>query len=140
MGKKKGCGLCFLDTLDCREIYWIADTCLALFKRKITHPKQLRIFIDFGGFQVLRAVWYMCLNTYFQFLNTCFQFLNNITHIFTHFLTHTYLQKIQTTLLEQHYQTSPNFSNNLSSVLSSVLWKRSIFQVRLILMCIKIPP
>ena len=99
-GKKRGAACVSLDTLDYRETHWIADTCLAFLKKKIIHPEQLRIFIDFGGFQVLRAVWYMCLNTYFQFVNTCFQFLNNITHIFTHFLTHTYLQKIQTTLLK----------------------------------------
>ena len=37
-------------------------------------------------------------------LYTCFQFLNNITHIFTH----AYFQKIQTTLLEQCYQTATN--------------------------------
>ena len=38
-------------------------------------------------------------------LNNIFQFLNNITRISTHFFTHTYFQEIQTTLLEQHYQT-----------------------------------
>ena len=38
-------------------------------------------------------------------LNNSFQFLNNITRISTHFFTHTYFQKIQTTLLEQYYQT-----------------------------------
>ena len=31
----------------------------------------------------LEPVWYMCLNT-------CFQFLNNITRIFIYFFTHTY--------------------------------------------------
>ena len=41
----------------------------------------------------LEPVWYMCLNT-------CFQFLNNITRIFIHFFTHTYFQKIQITLLK----------------------------------------
>ena len=42
------------------------------------------------------AVWYGSLS------NT-FQFLNNIARIFMHFFTHTYFQKIQTTLLEQRY-------------------------------------
>ena len=46
------------------------------------------------------AVWYMCLNT-------CFQFLNNITCIFTYFFTYTYFQKIQTKLLKQYYQIAP---------------------------------
>ena len=32
-------------------------------------------------------------------LNYSFQCLNNIIHIFTHFFTHTYFQKIQTALL-----------------------------------------
>ena len=41
----------------------------------------------------LGLIWYMCLNT-------CFQFLNNITHVSTYFFTNTYFQKIQTTLLE----------------------------------------
>ena len=46
-----------------------------------------------------------CLIMYFE---QQFQCLNNITRIFTHFFTHTYFQKIQTTLLEQHYQTAPH--------------------------------
>ena len=40
------------------------------------------------------AVWY-------DILSNNFQFLNNITRISTHFFTHTYFLKIQTTLLEQ---------------------------------------
>ena len=48
----------------------------------------------------LGSVWYMQLNN-------SFQFLNNITCIYTHFFIHTYLQKIQTMLLEQHYQMGP---------------------------------
>ena len=40
----------------------------------------------------------------YHFLNNGFQCLNNITLIFIHFFTHIYFQKIQTTLLEQHYQ------------------------------------
>ena len=35
------------------------------------------------------------------------QILNNITHIFIHFFTHMYFQKIQIMLLEQYYQTNP---------------------------------
>ena len=49
---------------------------------------------------MLGAVWY-------EILSNSFQFLNNITRIFTHFFTHMYFKKIQTTLLEQRYQTSP---------------------------------
>ena len=41
--------------------------------------------------QNLGPVWYMCLNTRFQFLN-------NVIHIFKYFFTYTYFQKIQTTL------------------------------------------
>ena len=44
----------------------------------------------------VRAVWYDSLTIHFQFLN-------NITHFFTH----TYFKKIQTSSLEQHYQTTP---------------------------------
>ena len=44
-----------------------------------------------------QAVCYHCLNNNFQYLN-------NITRSFTHFFTQTYFQKIQITLLEQHYQ------------------------------------
>ena len=47
-------------------------------------------------------IWYMHLNNNFQFLN-------NIKCISTHFFAHTYFQKIQTTLLEQHYQTGSYF-------------------------------
>ena len=45
------------------------------------------------------AIWY-------DILSNTFQFLNNITCIFLYFLTYTYFQKIQITLLEQHYQMS----------------------------------
>ena len=48
---------------------------------------------EFCYASVLRAVWYI-------YLNTCFQFLNNITHIFMQFFTHMYFKKIQTTLLK----------------------------------------
>ena len=48
----------------------------------------------------LGSVWYMQLNN-------SFQFLNNITCIYTHFFINKYLQKIQTMLLEQHYQMGP---------------------------------
>ena len=48
-------------------------------------------------------------------LNNSFQYLNNITCIFTHFFTHTYFQKLQTTLLEQHYQTSPKYLRHRGS-------------------------
>ena len=47
--------------------------------------------------KVKGLVWYVCLNTYFQFLNT------NIIRIFIHCLTYTYFQKIQTMLLKQYY-------------------------------------
>jgi len=40
---------------------------------------------------------------WYSSLTTCFQFLNNIIRIFAH----TYFQKIQTMLLEQHYQMAP---------------------------------
>ena len=53
------------------------------------------------------TVWYMCLNI-------CFQFLNNITRISIYFFTHTYFQKIQTTLLKQHYQTALSFLMDLN--------------------------
>ena len=55
-------------------------------------------------------VWYMCLNT-------CFQFLNNITRIFTHFFTYPYFQKIQTTLLKQHYQRAIIFKKGAKILL-----------------------
>ena len=51
---------------------------------------------------VIGFVCYRCLNN-------SFQYLNNITCIFTHFFIHMYFQKIQTTLLKQHYQTNPKF-------------------------------
>ena len=50
---------------------------------------------------MIGAVWLVSLNN-------SFQYLNNITLIFRLFFTHTYFQNIQTTLLEQHYQTNPN--------------------------------
>ena len=50
----------------------------------------------------LGAVWQ-------DVLNNSFQCLNNITRIFIYFFTHTYFQKIQTTLLEQHYKAAPYF-------------------------------
>ena len=53
------------------------------------------------------TVWYICLNI-------CFQFLNNITRISIYFFTHTYFQKIQTTLLKQHYQTALSFLMDLN--------------------------
>jgi len=46
------------------------------------------IFGEGNGIYKVRAVWYIDLNT-------CFQFLNNITYIFTHFFTDTYLQKTE---------------------------------------------
>ena len=57
--------------------------------------------ISHNYYRYYRLVWYICLNT-------CFQFLNNITCLSTHYFTHTYFQKIQTTLLEQYYQTDPS--------------------------------
>ena len=45
--------------------------------------------------------------------NNSFQCLNSITRISTHFFTHTYFQKIQTTLLEQHYQMGSKYLNQL---------------------------
>ena len=55
-----------------------------MFKREKTHIVRLG------------PVWYDSLTIHFQFLN-------NITHFFTH----TYFKKIQTSSLEQHYQTTP---------------------------------
>ena len=60
------------------------------------HPRIIGYWA-FG--KVLEIVW-QCI------LNNSFQCLNNITRIFIHFFIYTYFQKIQITLLEQHYQTS----------------------------------
>ena len=57
---------------------------------------------------MIEAVWLVSLNNSFQ----C---LNNITRIFTLFFTYTYFQKIQITLLEQHYQTGPNYLKDRKS-------------------------
>ena len=48
-------------------------------------------------------------------LNSHFHILNNITHISTHFFTHTYFKKFQTTIFKLLYQTPPNLSNNNSN-------------------------
>ena len=39
--------------------------------------------------------------------NSHFQILNNVTHISTHFFTHTYFKKLQTIILKLLYQTPP---------------------------------
>ena len=39
------------------------------------------------------------------------RYLNNITRISIHFFTYTYFKKIQTTLLEQYYQTAQAITN-----------------------------
>ena len=57
--------------------------------------------------KILGAVW-------LRVLNNNFHRLNNITHIFTHFFIYTYFQKIQTTLLEPHYQTALLIVHHLS--------------------------
>ena len=64
-----------------------------------------------NGFQHKRGIYQLFVTDKIQFSllkkDNSFQYLNNITHIFIHFFTHTYFQKIQITLLEQHYQTLP---------------------------------
>ena len=47
----------------------------------------------------LLPIWYSILNSYFYILN-------NITHIFTYFFIHTYINNTQTTLPKLLYQTS----------------------------------
>ena len=47
------------------------------------------------------------LNSHFLCSNLHFQILKNIIHIFTHFFTHTYFKKLQTTILKLLYQTPP---------------------------------
>ena len=61
----------------------------------------------------------MCLNTYFQFLN-------NIIRISTRFFIHTYFQKIQITILEQHYQMGSYFTNLSPLMLSKHQPKKNI--------------
>ena len=80
---------------------WVMETELSVME--IENPNspwewEWRVF-ESECLKVWGAVWYMHLNTYFRFLN-------NIIHIFTHFFTHMYFQKIQTMLLEQCYQTA----------------------------------
>ena len=50
------------------------------------------------GMRNYGSVWYVSLNT-------CFQFLNNITHIFTHFFIYMYFKKNWKLLLKHTYQT-----------------------------------
>ena len=54
------------------------------------------------------VVWYIILNT-------SFQFSNNIIHISSHFFTHTYFQKNWKLLFKHMYQTGLKFVINLNS-------------------------
>ena len=57
-------------------------------------------FMTFETFDIVMLLAFGVLNA---------KNLNNITRIFTHFFTHIYFQKIQITLLKQHYQTALSF-------------------------------
>ena len=50
--------------------------------------------------EIQEPVWWVSSNSHFHILN-------NITHISTHFFTHTYFKKLQTTILKLLYQTPP---------------------------------
>ena len=69
--------------------------------------KEARQGLLFYFWEKTRVAWLSSKPNTNVSLNTYFQFLNNIIHISTHFFTHTYFQKIQTTLLEQYYQMGP---------------------------------
>jgi len=58
---------------------------LGMDKRK---DRNLYLIIILGWYdpKIQEPIWYINLNT-------CFQFLNNIICIFIHFFTHTYFQK-----------------------------------------------
>ena len=62
------------------------------------------LVLDYYG-----PVWYINLNI-------CFQFLNNITHISTHFFTHTYFQKNWKLLFKHTYQTGKRTLNNFKTL------------------------
>ena len=55
---------------------------------------------DFWFSTHLGHVWWVSSNSHFHILN-------NITHISTHFFTHMYFKKLQTTILKLLYQTPP---------------------------------
>ena len=84
---------------------------------------ESQLFCNYAGIVLLTVHAFSCRYlgpVCYRCLNNSFQFLNNITRIFTHFFTHTYFQKIQTTLLEIFYQMGPYF-------VEMVHWKFALY-------------
>ena len=66
----------------CETFLVCHQSCIEFIKFDEVYNKVIRVDINFQN-RILGPVWYI-------YLNTCFQFLNNITHIFIHFFTYTY--------------------------------------------------
>ena len=72
-----------------------------------------QLIITLSKLKLLRHVWSSISNSHFHISN-------NIIHIFTHFFTHTYFKKLQTTILKLLYQTPPEHLRFLIGILTKL--------------------